>query len=194
MSDPYKVLGITRDATDEEVKQAYREMAKKYHPDNYAGNPLADLVNEKMKEINEAYDQIQNERAGSTYTGGTGSLADIRRLILEGRSAEAELMLNSIAQDKRNAEWNYLKGRVLLARGWYNDARKHFDAACYMDPGNSEYKSTQGELRRHERSGNGRVYRQSGNNSGCSGCDVCTSLICADCLCECCGGDLISCC
>ena len=62
MSDPYKVLGISRDATDEQVKEAYREMAKKYHPDNYQGSPIADLANEKMKEVNEAYDQIMNER------------------------------------------------------------------------------------------------------------------------------------
>ncbi|HBG56338.1 MAG TPA: molecular chaperone DnaJ, partial [Ruminococcaceae bacterium] len=58
MSDPYKVLGVSPDATDAEVKAAYRKLAKKYHPDNYADSPLADLAGEKMKEINEAYDQV----------------------------------------------------------------------------------------------------------------------------------------
>ena len=62
MSDPYKVLGVSPNATDEEVKTAYRELAKKYHPDNYADSPLADLAGEKMKEINEAYDEITNQR------------------------------------------------------------------------------------------------------------------------------------
>ena len=52
MNDPYSVLGITPEATDEEVKQAYRTLARKYHPDNYQDNPLADLAEEKMKEIN----------------------------------------------------------------------------------------------------------------------------------------------
>ena len=56
MSDPYKVLGVSPNATDDEIKTAYRELAKKYHPDNYAESPLADLASEKMKEINEAYD------------------------------------------------------------------------------------------------------------------------------------------
>ena len=55
MNDPYVTLGISRTASDEEVKKAYRELARKYHPDNYVNNPLADLAQEKMKEINEAY-------------------------------------------------------------------------------------------------------------------------------------------
>ena len=53
MSDPYKVLGVSPNATDEEIKAAYRELARKYHPDNYVNNPLGDLAAEKMKEINE---------------------------------------------------------------------------------------------------------------------------------------------
>ena len=57
MKDPYSVLGVSQNATDEEIKKAYREQARKYHPDNYANNPLSDLAEEKMQEINEAYDE-----------------------------------------------------------------------------------------------------------------------------------------
>jgi curved DNA-binding protein CbpA len=64
-SDPYKILGIESTASDEDVKKAYRELAKKYHPDNYANTPLADLAEEKMKEINEAYDTIRKWRKES---------------------------------------------------------------------------------------------------------------------------------
>ena len=60
MTDPYKVLGVSPNASDDEIKAAYRQLAKKYHPDNYANNPLADLAEEKMREINEAYDMIQS--------------------------------------------------------------------------------------------------------------------------------------
>ena len=78
MKDPYEVLGVSRNASEQEIKAAYRELAKKYHPDNYQNNPLADLAQEKMREINEAYDEIVKERSsGRTYgTGGGRSGGD----------------------------------------------------------------------------------------------------------------------
>ena len=92
MTDPYAVLGVSRNATDDEIKNAYRELARKYHPDNYADNPLSDLAGEKMKEINEAYDSIMAERrtgktASGAYNAGTGgsSFPDVRNLINQGR-------------------------------------------------------------------------------------------------------------
>ena len=68
MTDPYKVLGVSPSATDEEVKDAYRKLAKKYHPDQYADSPLKDLADEKLKEINEAYDTITAQRKGGSRT------------------------------------------------------------------------------------------------------------------------------
>lgn len=64
MRDPYTVLGVSQNASDQEIKKAYRELARKYHPDNYVNNPLADLAEEKMKEVNEAYEAIQKQRSG----------------------------------------------------------------------------------------------------------------------------------
>ena len=73
MKNPYEVLGVSENATDEEIKTAYRNLAKKYHPDNYTDSPLADLAEEKMKEINEAYDRICDmRRNGSRSSSSTG--------------------------------------------------------------------------------------------------------------------------
>ena len=204
MSDPYKVLGVSRDATDDEIKKAYRELARKYHPDNYVNNPLSDLVEEKMKEINEAYDEIQKQRASGKTTEETygygesgarsGEFIRIRELINSGQYADAELLLDAVAQSDRNAEWNFLKGCALTRRGWYYDAQKYFETACYMDPSNQEYRTALNNIRASA-SNYGRGYRTSHSSGGeCGACDICSGLLCADCMCECCGGDLINCC
>ena len=102
MADPYKVLGVQPSASDEEIKDAYRKLAKKYHPDQYADSPLKDLADEKMKEINEAYDAVTAMRRGgggySAYNGAqnpvggnrNSGFSDVRSLIMSGRIADAE--------------------------------------------------------------------------------------------------------
>lgn len=208
MKDPYKVLGISPTATDDEVKSAYRELARKYHPDNYVNSPLSDLAEEKMKEINEAYDQIQKERMNggrrsssgyggqySSTTNDTSSNASsynhVRNLINSGNYAQAENILNSIPTDERNAEWQFLMGCVCVQKGWYFDAQNYFQSACTTDPTNLEYRNALNNIRGAGQNFGG-GYRT--HNFGGSGCDICTSLLCADCCCECMGGDLISCC
>lgn len=229
MNDPYKVLNIPPSATDDEVKHAYRELARKYHPDNYHNNPLADLAQEKMKEINEAYDAIQKMRSdpsyqyqqdsesaygnayqraysqsaqGGAYTdysgGSYGStsaeqkFAQVRQLLNLGQYGEAELILDAMAAQERTAEWSYLKGIVFLHRGYTVEAQKFIDTACYMDPSNQEYADTKQRLRKNTSYTNG--YNTTSSVSDCSMCNVCSSLLIADCCCECMGGDLIRCC
>ena len=199
MKDPYKVLGVPPDASDDEIKKAYRALARKYHPDNYNGSDLADLAEEKMKEVNEAYDAVKKMReTGQSYPGQSssssggysGGLAEARRLIAAGSYANAELILDSISVNERGAEWNYLKGCIMLRRGAYFDARRHIETACYMDPGNEEYRKALSDMDVYARR-----YGQGQMRTDSTGvCDVCSTLICADCLCEMCGGDLIPCC
>ena len=205
MGDPYDILEINKNATDEEIKKAYRELAKKYHPDNFKDNPLADLAGEKMKAINEAYDQIQKERTESSsgnnssyynYSNPYSNFPKVRELINDKRFSEAEIMLDSIGSNERSAEWYYLKGVLLSERGWFFDAQKHFERAYNLDPGNNEYRDAFNYIKNKSNTfySNGGYNNQKHTRPGCSGCDICTGLLCADCLCECCGGDLIRCC
>ena len=200
-SDPYKILGIDKTATDEEVKRAYRELAKKYHPDNYANTPLADLAEEKMKEINEAYDTIRtwrkeseahSEPFGTQTPHGREDNAhsrfhEIRGFIHENNFYEAEIRLNSVQKSEKGAEWYFLKGVIFRARGWYFEAAKYFEAALRMDPGNPEYLAAWEGIRSFISS---RTHIKKEN----AVCDLCCGLMALDCCCECCGGDLISCC
>ena len=195
MNDPYKVLGISPDATDDQVKAAYREMARKYHPDQYGDNPLSDLAQEKMKEINEAYDTIVRMRkeggGNANHANRGGRYADIRRMVSEGRIEDADTLLNGIPAVTRDAEWHFLKGSVLYKRGWLEDAFQHFSTACRMDPTNAEYRAAYNQMSRGRQTG---TYTTTPVGGGCNACDVCNTLICADCCCECMGGDLIHCC
>jgi hypothetical protein len=201
--DPYKVLGVDPTASDDDVKQAYRKLARKYHPDKYADGDLKELAEEKMKEVNMAYEEIQRIRSSKGSQGGYNSYnnansgggynyANIRRNINMGNVGAAEAELNSIDPGDRAAEWHFLMGSVLIKKGYYVDAQRMINTACTMDPSNSEYRATRDRLNMQAR-GYGGGY-QTNNAGGCSGCDVCSSLLCADCCCECMGGDLIRCC
>jgi len=193
MRDPYNVIGVSRSASDDEIKRAYRELAKKYHPDNYVNNPLADLAQEKMKEINEAYDTIVKERAGgksasggnyggsASYSGGNSEPnTRVRQMIMNGNIQLAEQELNGMSN--RDAEWYFLMGSVMVRKGWYDEARRNFQTACSLDPSNVEYRSALNQM-----SNTGRGVYQS-NMGGMNACDCCTSLMCANMMCDCCGG------
>lgn len=202
MNDPYAVLGVSQNATDDEIKKAYRELARKYHPDNYHNNPLADLAQEKMKEINEAYDAINKMRSGggnsgysggrqsyggsgygysnSGYSGGSGQFSDVRNAINMGDLGRAEQLLN--ASQNRNAEWNFLMGSVYYRKGWLDEARNYYQRAVNMDPGNAEYRQALNYMY-----AGGQAYRSQGynSNSECDACDICSMMLCANLCCNC---------
>ena len=201
MTNPYKVLGVNEGATNEEIRAAYLSLVKKYHPDKYTDPDMKQLANEKLKEINEAYDQLtKNPGKTAAYGAGghggsySGPEADrfvrARSLINAGNLDGAKTILDSI--QTRNAEWYYLYGIIYLRQGWYDKAREFLGRAYRTEPGNAEYAQAYNTLRY-----TGNPYsrpRQSTSYGNCSACDICSGLMCADCCCECMGGDLIRCC
>ncbi len=192
MNDPYSVLGVDPSASDDEIKKAYRELARKYHPDNYQNNPLADLAEEKMKEINEAYDAITRARSGGSGQGGYGAAqqqyqrqyssqqtsgssvyAQARQYINWGNLDQAEQLLRSVP--RQDAEWHFLTGYIAYQKGWLDEAAQHFQTACAMDPGNAEYRQAMAMMQR-----GGPAYRPGGYSS--VGCDPCTTYLCCSLL------------
>ena len=212
IEDPYKVLGLTPDASDEDVKRAYRALAKKYHPDL---NPGDQEAARKMQEVNSAYEQIKNpekfrkqqhSQQGGGYgdpftgwydpfTGGyrqqsyqqqTGDQYQqaAEQYIRFGRYREALNTLQSSTE--RNARWYYLSALANDGVGNQVTAMEHIRKAVSMDPDNYQYQQVLSQMEH-----GGRAYRQqAGNFQGFTmGGDFCTNL----CMCYlfnifCCGG------
>ena len=188
--DPYRVLNVDSQCSDEQLKAAYRKLLQEYTA-ALADDPSAQS---KIDELNSAYDEIMNRRRGD----GGSSFADIRRMINQNRMAEADELLEGVPQAGRDGEWYFLKGSIYHSRGWLDQATRCFSQACALNPNNAEYHAALNNINYQRNTGynpNTRgAYRTSGTGGGCSGCDICSGLLCADCCCECMGGDLITCC
>ena len=213
--NPYDVLGIPQSASDDEVKKAYRDLTRKYHPDANVNNPLADLAEEKFKEVQEAYDVIMKERehGGSGYGyGGYGSaggnsyggysssggsqdveMQAVYNFINTRRYRDALNVLNRMPN--RNAMWYYASGFANAGLGNNVLAREHAAQAVNMEPNNVQYRQLLNQLdwnsRRYQSNPYGGGYGAGGQSCGTG--NMCCDLWCADTLCECMGGDLCSC-
>ncbi len=211
-NSPYEVLGVREGADFETVKKAYRELVRKYHPDQYSNHPLSDLAEEKLKEINHAYDEISKRQNSENNSGAQGrqysknqgstqnsnkqsagyqeastNFSEIRQMIFNNRIQEAEKVLDF--SNIRNAEWYYLKGLVFSRKGWYNEALQSIQTAVNLEPSNYEYRQALNQMAGQNNNFNNMSYARRGGG-GMDMCQMCQCLICADC---CCDGGMIDC-
>ncbi|RZT02596.1 J domain-containing protein [Cuneatibacter caecimuris] len=206
MSNPYEVLGVSPNASNDEIKKAYRDLSRKYHPDSYANNPLAGLAEEKFKEIQEAYNQIMKEREGG-YGGGSYGRAGsgggnysssnqddvemqaVYNYINSRHYQEALSLLSRMSN--RSARWYYCSAIANAGVGNNVLAMDHAKQASSMEPGNREYSNLVNQLQY-----GGQQYQQMSYGYGRPGFgtgNFCCDLMIADTCCECMGGDLCAC-
>ena len=199
VNNPYDILGVPRTASNDEVKKAYRQLCKKYHPDSHVNNPLADLAEEKFKEVQAAYDQIMKDREGgySYSASGTQSYGEqetvelqaARNYINARRFQEALNVLNGIGN--RNAMWYYYSAIANMGIGNNLVAVQHAKQAAALEPTNQDYVNfaNQMEFRSQQYRTTGYGYGRQSYGTG----NLCCDLWCLDTMCECMGGDLCSC-
>jgi len=208
IANPYKILEVSPNATNEEIKKAYRELSRKYHPDSYVDNPLSGLAEEKFKEVQEAYDQIMKEREGgynpysnasysqNSYSGGTeNDSTELNAVYSYLNARQYREALNVLAGiSYRNARWYYYSAVANAGIGNNVMAFEHAQQAVNMEPNNPEYTKLYNQLQWQSQRYQNTRYNTNGNGRGYNAGNLCCDLWCADSLCECMGGDLISCC
>lgn len=201
--NPYEVLGIKPGASQEEIKSAYRKLVKQYHPDQYRDNPLQELAEKKLAEVNEAYQMLTNyntSSSSSSYSSNSYNntsngndvtlLQQARAYLSRGNVSACEQILSRVST--RTAEYYYLTGMCHMQKGWYDSALQNITTACNMEPNNIEYRQTLNKLQNRQNNYSNPYYRTTNNTD--DACNCCLNLWCLDSLCECMGGDLIGCC
>ncbi|MCR4694460.1 MAG: J domain-containing protein [Pseudobutyrivibrio sp.] len=160
MLDPYRALGVDRNATDEEIKKAYRNLSRKYHPDANINNPNKEQAEERFKEIQAAYNQIMDERqnryGGSSYSYNSYSNYEDETISNEMRAAanyinarqyaQAMNVLMSMSDQYRNGQWYFFASVASQGLGNLNDAREYIRRAIALDPGNFRYRQFEQSL------------------------------------------------
>ena len=198
IDDPYRVLGLQPGASDEEVKRAYRQLAKKYHPDMNPGDPHAAKM---MNDINAAYDQIKNpprqtttsnaydpfkewhHRDEETYENQRTEYIAAWRYLRSGSYEEALYVLNTVPSGERTAEWYYLSAIANTNLGNRVRGFEHINQACRLDPNNEQYQLAKEQIEYH-----GHVYQEQQQNFNFTTMDpgrLCLTL----CIC----GNILSC-
>lgn len=201
--NPYEVLGVSRNASIDEIKRAYKELSRKYHPDSYVGNPLSSLAEEKFKQVHEAYDAIMKEKNGDFnytdnynnsgyYNGESGEMAEVYNLL--GRRAYSQALSLLDSMPNRNAKWYYYSAIAQVGLGNNLRGMEYARMAVSMEPNNIEYQNLVNRLSfQGNRYGEVRNVYRGGRSGFDDASDLCCKLWLADSLCECMGGDLCSC-
>lgn len=205
MGNPYDILGVSLGATDEEIKKAYRNLSRKYHPDANINSPNQEAAEEKFKQVQQAYDQIMKQKQqGYTYGnyGGYGNssktygtygnyqseesieMQAAANYIANHRFKEALNVLDGISLQLRNARWYYFSALANIGIGNNMTAKEHAQQAVELEPSNMEYRQLLQQI-----AFGGTWYQNMGETYGkpySSAGSFCLSFLLLNLFCNCC--------
>ncbi len=222
--DPFVVLGVSENISQDDLYRAYKEKRALYEDKRFEPGEVGAEACAMLEEIEtayndardilrtRAYDEKIDFGAEKTTDEGSENLDEAEQAIKENRMDDAQRILDNCTS--RSARWHYIQSAIFYRKNWHSDALKQLEFACNMEPSNTKYadakRSLEKQMKAHTSEKDNSFYKESEKNGervysgpdsgytagrrGCSVCDCCSSLICADCCCECMGGDLISCC
>ena len=218
--DPFVILGIDRNATQSEILDAYKEKRAEYQSLLFEEGQVGADAARMLDELEDAYQRAMEYSHGgasikveaTSYKEGFDTFTEVKEAIKNKDFAKAQRLLDDIFD--RGGEWHYYQAIVYYEKSWLNESKKQLEIALTLDPSNAKYQKALENMKKkidgthafkqEQRQGKGRngeeygqyrynrTYRQQDPTD--TACRVCQGLICADCCCECMGGDLISCC
>lgn len=198
--NPYEILNISSDATDSQIESAYKKLKEKYSEERFLEGEKGNYAAKMLTEIDIAYNELMSGRKAQAEPGsGSGIFADVERALKAGDINGAQQKLDEI--NERSAEWHYLQSVVFFKKNWTNESKKQLELALRLEPANSKYKDAYEKLdghinfsNRNFSSGNanpGGEYenpRQMGGDSCTDAANCCSTMLCMNCLMNCCCG------
>ncbi|MCM1306422.1 MAG: hypothetical protein NC303_03865 [Firmicutes bacterium] len=209
-SDPFVILGISKNASQNEIYEAYKAKRDMYKEHIFDEGEAGALAARKVEQIEQAYkDAMEMCHENATVSGeGNSSFENVKQAIRDKNPDLAQKELDKVSF--RGAEWHYFQSIVFYEKNWLNDSKKQLEIALQMDPSNPKYQRALENIKKkvdgsrpydgtqnvYQDNGTstGRTYSQNSASTADGCCAACQALWCADCCCECMGGDLIRCC
>lgn len=212
--NPFSILQVSKGATQSEIRDAYERLKAEYSEKRFSPGLEGAEACRKLEQVEEAYREATNLVSASYDIRGGNKYQSVEDAIRADDIEEAQMLLDNTSI--RDAEWNYYQAIVFYKKNWHREAIKQLEMALASEPYNTKYQDSLNELKNTMLFGQdnpkgsfygaggpsnnygGRSYREQPTGAEqsycCSPCGICQGLLCADCCCECMGGDLIACC
>lgn len=196
MQENYKILGISENATDDEVREAYRTLKEKYREERFMEGERGNEAAKRLTQVETAYSEIMAYRQQvKDATAGSYDFSEVEALLKEGKIAEAQEKLDNY--NDRNAEWHYLQSVIFYKKNWTNESKKQLEIAMNMEPANKKYSDAYTKLKekiefteKQFKSGNtdftGEQQPNPQRQMGGGFLECCTTWCCIEMLCQCC--------